>query len=95
MKEYRLTAWPDLDPTHDRTCFRRLLSDMSHRYMSIGQLAERSGLRRAVVREFVGRLAARGLAHEREVSEPDSLFGSLRPLGGWIARTFDAAAARR
>jgi biotin operon repressor len=95
MKEYRLTAWPDLDPTHDRTRFRRLLSDMSHRYMSVAQLADRSGLRRPEVRRFVEQLQRSGQAIEREATEPDSLFGSLRPLGGWLARTFDSASARR
>ena len=95
MKEYRLTAWPDLDPTHDRTRFRRLLSDMSHRYMSIAELAGHSGLTKAEVRRFVERLASIGVASEREGKEPDSLFDSLRPLGGWIARTFDGVGARR
>lgn len=95
MKEYRLTAWPDLDPTHDRTRFRRLLSDMSHRYMSVAQLAERSGLGRPEVRRFVESLQRSGQAIERDRAQPDSIFGSLRPLGGWLARAFDGTATRR
>jgi hypothetical protein len=99
MKEYRLIAWPDLAPAQDRIAFRRLLSDMSHRHVSIAQMAEASGLRRQVVRDFVEQLAASGLISERELSTattaPDSLFGSLRPLGGWLRRTFEGAAAGR
>lgn len=98
MKEYRLIAWPDLAPAQDRIAFRRLLSDMSHRHVSIAQMAEASGLRRQVVRDFIDQLSASGLISERELSTtaaPDSLFGSLRPLGGWLRRTFDGAAAGR
>jgi anti-sigma factor RsiW len=98
MKEYRLIAWPDLAPAQDRIAFRRVLSDMSHRHVSIARMAEASGLRRQVVRDFVDQLATAGLISERELgatSAPDSLFGSLRPLGGWLRRTLEGAAAGR
>lgn len=95
MKEYRLLAWPELDPARDRTAFRRLLSDMSHRHVSVAQMADASGLRRGAVREFVEHLERRGLVESRDASEPDSLFGSLRPFGGWLRRTFDTAGAGR
>jgi hypothetical protein len=94
MKEYRLIAWPELAPSYDRIAFRRLLSDMSHRHVTVVQMAAASGLRRHEVREFVGVLSARGVVTEREIAEPASLFGSLRPLGGWLRRTFDASSAR-
>jgi len=61
-----------------------MLSDMSHRYVSVAQLALSSGIRRQDVRQFVDMLGARGLIIERDASLPDSLFGSLRPLGGWF-----------
>jgi hypothetical protein len=95
MKEYRLIAWPDLAVPHERIAFRRLLSDMSHRYVSIAQMAASSGLRRPAVRDFVEQLAARGLITERDASNDDSLFGSLRPLGEWMRRQFDGSAVRR
>ncbi len=92
MKEYRLLTWPELAPAHDRTRFRRLLSDMSHRHVGIAQLAESTGLRRHEVREFVDSLLAQGIVECREAAAAnDSLFGSLRPLGGWLRRTFDEA----
>jgi len=86
MKEYRLAAWPQLRPPFDKIAYRRMLSDMSHRHMSLAQLAERSGIRRHEVRIFIEMLGAQGLIAERDAPEPDSLFGSLRPLGGWLKR---------
>ncbi|MES2993744.1 MAG: hypothetical protein V4844_20140 [Pseudomonadota bacterium] len=86
MKEYRLVAWPQLRPPFDRIAYRRMLSDMSHRHMSVTQLAECSGIRRHEVRAFLEMLDARELIAERDALVPDSLFGSLRPLGGWLRR---------
>ena len=42
MKEHRLAAWPDLGPQHRRTAYRRLLSDMSQRHVSLAELCARS-----------------------------------------------------
>ena len=94
MKQYRLLAWPELQPAHNRIAYRRLLSDMSHRHVSIAQMADASGLRRTVVRDFVDSLIEQGVVEVREAEAVDSFFGSLKPLGGWIRRTFvDGAAA--
>jgi len=90
MKEYRLVAWPQLRPPFDKIAYRRMLSDMSHRHMTLPQLAICSGIRRHEVRSFIEMLEARGLIAEREAPEPDSLFGSLRPLGGWLRRALAA-----
>ena len=36
MKEFKLSAWPELLPEHNRTAVnRRMLSDMSHRYVGV------------------------------------------------------------
>lgn len=91
MKEYRLAAWPQLRQPFDKIAYRRMLSDMSHRYMSLAQLTECSGIRRHEVRSFLEMLELRGLIAEREAAAPDSLFGSLRPLGGWLKRALAAA----
>jgi hypothetical protein len=91
MKEYRLTAWPELTPPFDRTAYRRMLSDLSHRFMSLGQLADASSLRRGEVRSFIEMLDSRGLLLERESLVPDSQFWSLRPLGGWLRRAMSSA----
>ena len=91
MKEYRLAAWPELAPPFDRTAYRRMLSDLSHRFMSLSQLADASSLRRSEVRSFIDMLDARGLLIERESLVPDSQFWSLRPLGGWLRRAMSSA----
>lgn len=91
MKEYRLAAWPQLRHPFDKIAYRRMLSDMSHRFMTLPQLVECSGIRRQQVRSFLEMLEARGLIAEREAEPVDSLFGSLRPLGGWIRRALTAS----
>jgi hypothetical protein len=91
MKEYRLAAWPDLGAAYHRTAYRRMLSDMSHRHVSLAQLATSSGLGQRDVRNFVEMLDAHGLISEREGAAADSLFGSLRPLGGWLRRALATA----
>ena len=90
MKEYRLAAWLQLRAPFDKIAYRRMLSDMSHRHMSLAQLVECSGIRRHEVRNFVEMLEARGLIAEREAPAPAPLFGSLRPLGDWLRRALAA-----
>lgn len=87
MKEYRLAAWPELPAHYQRTPHRRMLSDMSHRYVTLSQLVECSGQRRQEVRHFVEMLGHRGLLSTRDVSAAESLFDSMRPLGAWLRRT--------
>jgi hypothetical protein len=91
MKEYRLAAWPQLRPPFDKIAYRRMLSDMSHRHMTLAQLVECSGIKRHEVRTFLDMLGTAGLIAERDALVPDSLFGSLRPLGGWLKRALAAA----
>jgi len=90
MKEFKLAAWPDLPPVYQRTAYRRMLSDMSQRYITLPKLSERSGLSRHDVRQFIEMLDSRGMLAERDSSAPDSIFDSLRPLGGWIRRALTA-----
>jgi hypothetical protein len=95
MKEYRLVAWPQLRPPFDRIAYRRMLSDMSHRHMTLVQLVECSGIRRHEVRTFLDMLESRALITERDAPSTDSLFGSLRPFGGWLRRALAATHADR
>lgn len=90
MKEFKLSAWTDLPGAYQRTVYRRLLSDLSHRFISEHQLVANCGASRSEVREFLHMLHERGLLVSREAT-PDSLFG---PLGGWLRRTFSADGAR-
>lgn len=92
MKEYRLIAWADLPAPYHRTAYRRMLTDLSHRHMSMAQLVACSGIRRQEVKQFLDMLDAQGLLNEREVVVADSVFGSLHPLGGWIRKALAASA---
>jgi len=92
MKEFKLTAWPELPAPYQRIAYRRMLSDMSHRFVTAQQLCDSSGASKLEVRVFLQMLAERGLLHERDHEESSSLFG---PLGGWIRRTLNGEGAAR
>ena len=84
MKEFKLTAWPELPAPYQRIAYRRMLSDMSHRFVTAQQLCESSGASKLEVRVFLQMLQERGLLRERDHEEESpSLFG---PLGGWLRR---------
>ncbi len=89
MKEYRLAAWPDLTPPFDRTAYRRMASDMSHRFVRLEQLVDSSGLNRNEVRAFIAMLSAQRLLTERDYLSSESQFWSL---GGWLRRTISSYA---
>lgn len=86
MKEYRLLAWPELTSEFQRTAHRRVLSDLSLRYMTAAQLVEVSGLKKGELRLFLAMLDARGLLDERDSSAPDSFLDSIGKLG-WFRRS--------
>ena len=92
MKEFKLAAWPDLPPAYHRTVFRRMLSDMSHRYMTVPQLLLSSGATKLEVRMFMQMLNEHGLLCERD-SDSESLLDSLRPIGDWFRRTLQGPEA--
>jgi hypothetical protein len=85
MKEYRLLAWPELPSEFQRTAHRRVLNDLSLRYMTLAQLMEASGLKKADLRALLGMLDARGLLDERDGTAPDSFLDSIGKLG-WFRR---------
>jgi hypothetical protein len=86
MKEYRLLAWAELPAPYHRMAYRRMLNDLSQRFMTVPQLAACCGLRRNEVRQFLDMLEARDLIETRDLFNHDSVFDSLRPLGGWIRK---------
>jgi hypothetical protein len=85
MKEYKLSAWPDLPSSFHRTSYRRMLSDMSHRFVTVQQLMTTSGASRLEVRAFLQMLADRGLLCEREAPRTP-----LSGFSGWLRRTFQS-----
>lgn len=94
MKEYRLLAWPDLPAEFKRTAHRRVLSDMSLRFMSIAQLCEVSGLKKGDLKSLLHLLDGRGVLDERDATAPDSFLDSIGRLG-WLRRAAPAAETER
>lgn len=86
MKEYCLDSWLELRAPFDRIAHRRMLTDMSHRHMTMQQLVECSGTRRHEVRAFLAMLELRGLVTLREAKGAKTMFASLLPLAGWLRR---------
>ena len=66
MKEYRLLAWPDLPGEFKRTAHRRVLSDMSLRFMTLAQLGGVSGLKKSELRDLMSLLDSRGVLGQRD-----------------------------
>jgi hypothetical protein len=85
MKEYRLLSWPDLPAEYRRTAHRRVLSDMSLRYLSLTQLADLSGLKKGELKGLLELLDHRGVLDERDCTAPDSFLDSIGRLG-WRRR---------
>jgi hypothetical protein len=88
MKEYRLTAWTELPEPFDKTTYRRMLTDMSQRHMSVAQLVISTGIRRAEVQRFIDLLESRGLLAQRDLFSHET---AARPFGGWLRKAFGAA----
>ena len=85
MKEYRLAAWPELRPPYDRIAYRRMVSDMSQRHMTVWQLVDASGLRRLEVQNFIEILQARGVLTERR-RRGGGFFAGVGPVLGRLRR---------
>jgi hypothetical protein len=88
MKEYRITAWAKPKAPFTGSAHRRMLSDMSHRYVSLDQLTQCSGLRRQEVEQFLQSLQGRELLIERELflNEPNPSW--TKSASQWFRRTF-------
>jgi hypothetical protein len=80
MKEYRLTAWTEARAPFNSAPYRRILSDLSHRYLSAQQMATNSGIRRQEIAQFLNTLERRGLLLERELFAQPSEDQPLSPL---------------
>jgi hypothetical protein len=90
MKQYKLSAWPELTAPYHRTVYRRMLSDMSHRWMSCAALIECSGATKLEVRQFLQALESMGVLTDRE-DDSDSFFDTtIRPMGDWLRTVFGA-----
>ena len=77
MKQYKLTAWPDLPPRFQNTAMRRVVSEMSQRFSSARELARSSGASLREIEELITRLAKHEMLMVREMPL------GLRPHTPW------------
>jgi hypothetical protein len=77
MKQYKLTAWPELPPRFKNTTMRRVVSEMSQRFASARELARSSGASSRDVEELIAHLAKNNMLMMREMPH------ALRPHTPW------------
>jgi hypothetical protein len=95
MKEYKLSGWPELPATFQRTAYQRMLHQMSQGYVPMAQLVRISGLGRDAVRQFLRLLGSHGVLEERtQPSAPRAVLVATRGLA-WLKRAFGVPAGSR
>jgi len=78
MKQYKLTAWPELPPRFQKTTMRRVVSELSQRFVSVRDLARSSGASTRDIEELVAKLEKDGMLMTRAM--PQAIGQSA---GGW------------
>ena len=78
MKQYKLTAWPDLAPRFQKTTMRRVVSELSQRFVSVRDLARSSGASAREVEELIVKLEKDGMLMTRATPQAVGQSG-----GGW------------
>lgn len=66
MKEYKITAWPDLPAEFRRTAYRRMVSELSQRHVTEIHLQKCTGASAAEVTKLLDHLEACELLDSRE-----------------------------
>jgi len=66
MKQYKLTAWPELSPRFQKTTMRRVVSELSQRFVSARDLARSSGASPREVEELLDKLGRDGILMSRD-----------------------------
>ena len=65
MKQYKITAWPELSPRFQNTTMRRVVSELSQRFVSVRDVARSSGASARDVEELLARLDKDGMLMTR------------------------------
>ena len=76
MKQYKLTAWPDLSPRFQKTTMRRVVSELSQRFVSVRDLARSSGASARDIEELIGKLEKDGMLMTRATPQSVGQSGS-------------------
>ena len=65
MKQYKLTAWPELSPRFQNTTMRRVVSELSQRFVSVRDVARSSCASARDVEQLLARLDKDGMLMTR------------------------------
>lgn len=95
MKEYKLSGWPELPASYQRTAYQRMLHQMSQGFVPFSQLVRNSGLNRELVRQFLAELDQRGVLQERlsDTQAPTLLRSAF--AWPWLRRALGTPDVRR
>jgi tRNA G26 N,N-dimethylase Trm1 len=69
MKQYKLTAWPELSPRFQKTTMRRVVSELSQRFVSTRDLARSSGASTREIEELIAKLTKDGMLMTRDAPQ--------------------------
>ncbi len=86
MKQYKLTGWPELSPRFQSTAMRRVVSELSQRFVSTRDLARSSGAPSRDVEELVAKLTKDGMLMTRDA--PQSVNASTNWRQWWPVAAF-------
>jgi len=78
MKQYKLTAWPDLPPRFQKTTMRRVVSELSQRFVSVRDLSRSSGAAARDIEELISTLEKDGMLMTRTAPQ------SVNQPGAWL-----------
>ena len=81
MKQYKLTAWPDLSPRFQKTTMRRVVSELSQRFVSVRDLTRSCGAGAHDVEELIAKLDKDGMLMTR--ATPKSVKAALAWRQWW------------
>ena len=77
MKQYKLTAWPELPARFQKTPMRRVVSELSQRFASTRDLTRSSGASSREVEDLIATLEKAGILMSRAAPQ------SVGPSGAW------------
>jgi len=81
MKQYKLTAWPELPPRFQKTPMRRVVSELSQRFVGARDLARSCGAGVREVDDLLAWLEKDGMLMTRDA--PQSVARAATPWQQW------------
>ena len=83
MKQYKLTAWPDLPARLQNTTSRRVVSELSQRFVSVRDVARSCGASTRDVDDLIHWLKDQGLLMTRDAPQAvkSAVIGARRDNG--------------